>query len=106
MATASAFLAPAPDGGGADAAATPRRSPLSEDSAAHQVAESLGFEVVRSYRGIEIYDERALIAAGLTVTKPKLDYSRIGKMLEAGIPVEGARWRGFEYVLRGSEGTP
>ena len=79
------------------------RSPLQEDSAAHQVAQSLGFELVRRYRAIEVTDAKALEAAGFTVKKPKLDFSRIAAALERGEPCEGARWRGVEYVLRGAE---
>jgi hypothetical protein len=73
-------------------------SPFSEHSAAHQVAESLGFELVRCYRTVEVLDEPALIAAGY-LAKPKLDIWKIGRDLEAGLQVEGARLKGYEYVL-------
>jgi len=73
-------------------------SPFLEDSAAHEVAELMGFEVLRSYRAVEILDEAALIAAGY-VTKPKLDVRKIARDLQAGLQVEGARLKGWEYVL-------
>jgi hypothetical protein len=74
------------------------RSLFCENSAAHQVAESCGFEVIRSYRAVEILDEPALVAAGY-LAKPKLDMRKIARDLEAGLQVEGARLKGFEYVL-------
>lgn len=75
-------------------------TPLQEDSAAHQMARSLGFELVRKYRAIEIVDEKAVAAAGFVSKKPKLDFGRIAEALDAGEPVPGARWRGMEFVLR------
>ncbi len=78
-------------------------TPFCEDSAAHEVAESLGFIVARSYRAIEILDEATLIAAGYASKKPKLDMRKIARDLEAGLQVEGARLKGFEYVLRAAE---
>ncbi len=102
MGTPLIVLAPGPDGGGPAAAATPAiaaRSPFRENADAHRVALAFGFKLVRAYPKIEIYDEKALIAAGLTVSKPKLDYARIGRLLDLGQIVEGARLSGFEYVL-------
>lgn len=76
------------------------RSPLQEDTAAHQVAASLGFDLVRRYRAIKILDAKALEAAGFLASKPKLDFGKIAAALEAGEPVEGAQWEGVEFVLR------
>lgn len=78
------------------------RSPFSEDVAVHELAEHLGFEIVRSRRAIEVVDEKALIAAGFIAKKPKLDYPRIAHALESG-DLPGARWSSFEYVLRPAE---
>ena len=72
-----------------------------EDCHACRIARSLGFELVRR-RAIEITDEKALAAAGLT--RPRPDYRKISAALEAGEPVEGAKWRGVEYVLRPIDG--
>lgn len=79
---------------------TPERTPLQEDTAAHKVAASLGFELVRRYRGIEVTDAKALEAAGFLASKPKLDFGRIAEALENGEPVPGAKWRGMEFVIR------
>lgn len=79
------------------------RTPLAEDTAAHQVAAALGFQLVRRYQAIDVYDEKALEAAGFTSTKPKPDFARISKALNAGEAVEGARFRTMEYVLRPRE---
>lgn len=77
------------------------RSPFAEDQAAHQVARSLGFELVRRYRAIDVYDEAALKAAGFTSTKPRPDFGRISEALDAGVEVPGARFRYCtEYVMR------
>lgn len=109
QATPLILPAPGPDGGGPAAAATTAiaaiaaRSPLREDMDAHQVARILGFRVVCSRRKVEVYDEKAVIAAGLTLSKPRLDYTRIARCLELGQTVVGARLTGFEYVLRPSE---
>jgi len=74
------------------------RSLLQEDSAAHQVAERLGFDLVRRFRSIDIYDEAAIKAGGFLISKPKPDYARIAKALDAGEEVAGARWKnGTEY---------
>jgi hypothetical protein len=80
------------------------RTPFEEDTAAHQVARSLGFTLERKFRAIEITDEAALKAAGFTSSKPKPDYGAISKALDAGVPVPGARWRSMEYVLRPAGG--
>jgi hypothetical protein len=76
------------------------RSPFAEDTAAHKVARSLGFDLVRKFRGIDVYDPAALKAAGFTISKPSPDYARIAQALDAGTAVPGARFRGTEYVLR------
>lgn len=76
------------------------RSLFAEDTAAHQVAASLGFSLVRRYRAIEITDEKLVIAAGYAITKPKPDFAKIAAALDEGLFVPGAQWRGMEYVLR------
>jgi hypothetical protein len=81
------------------------RTLFAEDSAAHQVAASLGFVLTRKFRGIEITDDAALKAAGFTSTRPKPDYAAISKALDAGKDVPGARWRGQEYLLRPAGGA-
>lgn len=80
------------------------RTPFQEDTAAHKVAASLGFTLVRRYRAIDVYDADALSSAGYTVTKTAPDFGRISKALDAGERVEGARFRCTEYVLRPSGG--
>lgn len=74
------------------------RSLFAEDTAAHRVAASLGFALVRRFRSIEVTDEKALTAAGFV--KPKPDYGRIAAALDAGREVPGAQWGGREYVLK------
>lgn len=76
------------------------RSLFDEDVAAHKLAASLGFILERRYRRIEITDEQAVLAAGYGSAKPRPDFGRISQALDAGLSVEGARWRGMEYVLR------
>ena len=76
------------------------RSLFAEDTAAHQVAAALGFELQRRYRKIEISDERAVLAAGYVSKKPKPDYGAISAALDAGLEVPGARFGECEYVLR------
>jgi len=78
------------------------RSPFQEDTAAHKVAASLGFDLVRRYRAIDILDESAL-PAEFKSAKPKPDFARISKALDEGREVPGARWRTMEYVLRPRE---
>jgi hypothetical protein len=72
-------------------------APFEEDLAVCHLAESLGLELAR-YDAIEITDEKAIAAAGMTCQKP--DYSRIRKALRDGVEVPGARVRGVEYILR------
>lgn len=72
-------------------------APFEEDDAVCRVAESLGLELSR-YDAIEITDEAAIAAAGMTCQKP--DYSRIRKALRDGVDVPGVRVRGVEYILR------
>src|ERR1044071_4801699 len=81
----------------------PDRTPFAEDTAAHRFAAALGFELVRN-RPIDIYDENALAEAGWMVTRQAPNYAGIRKALQAGEIVQGARWRGVEYVLRSIEG--
>jgi hypothetical protein len=72
-------------------------SPFLEDAAVCRLAENLGL-VLSRYDAIEITDEKAIAAAGMTCQKP--DYSRIRKALRDGVDVPGARVRGVEYILR------
>jgi hypothetical protein len=75
------------------------RTPFQEDTAAHQVAASLGFDLVRRYRSVEVLDEKSLIQDGFLADKPKLDFGRISAALDAGRHI-AARFRETEYVLR------
>ena len=68
-----------------------------EDAAVCKLAETLGLALSRM-DAIEITDERAIAAAGLMRQTP--DYPAIRKALNAGAMVEGARWKGVEYILR------
>lgn len=76
------------------------RSPFEEDQDAGQVARRLGFTITRRYNAIDVYDEKALAAAGFTVSKPKPDFGKIAEALHDGREVPGARFRSIEYVLR------
>lgn len=78
----------------------PTLTPFVEDSTVHELAETLGLEVVQSRQAVEIYDEDALVAAGYVTKKPKLDFGKIVRALQAGCQIDGARFKGIEYVLR------
>lgn len=80
------------------------RSAFAEDTAAHQCAAALGFQLTRRYRAIEVTDEAALQSAGFVTTKPRPDYARIARALDAGERVPGAEFRSREYVLRPAGG--
>jgi hypothetical protein len=71
-------------------------SPLSEDSAVCRLAESLGLSLTRR-DGIEITDEAAIKAAGLTREVP--DYKRIRKLLMDGGTVPGATMGRVQFIL-------
>ncbi len=71
--------------------------PFGEDLAVCQLAEDLGFELIR-YDGIQVTDEAELKAAGLMRQCP--DYSRIRKLLLDGVQVPGVREAGVEYKLK------
>ncbi len=75
-------------------------APFEEDDAVCRVAESLGLELSR-YEAIEVTDEGALVAAGMTCQKP--DYQKIRKALREGEDVPGVRVKGIEYILRRPE---
>jgi len=79
------------------------RSPFQEDTAAHRLAESMGFTLVRRYEAIDVFDPAALEAAGFTSSKPKPDFAKISKALHEGQEVPGAQFRTMEYVLRPRE---
>ncbi len=71
--------------------------PFGEDLAICQLADDLGFELIR-YDRIEVIDEAELKAAGLMRQCP--DYSRIRKLLLDGVQVPGVRQAGVEYKLK------
>lgn len=76
------------------------RSPFEEDTAAHQLADRFGFRMVRRYRAIDVFDQRALAAAGYTAVKESPDFALISRALDEGLEVPGAGWRCTEYILR------
>jgi len=79
--------------------ATATRTPFIEDSAAHQVAEILGFKVSRRYDAVEIVDEDAVKRAGFVTREPRIDFRKLSRALQEGQPVEGARLLCWEYIL-------
>lgn len=76
----------------------PTRTLFEEDTAAHKVAASLGFQLVRRYRAIDV-DETEL-PAEFKSSKPKPDFAKISRALDEGREVPGARWRSMEFILR------
>ncbi len=75
-------------------------TPFDEDQAVCRVAECLGFSVQYRRRVVEVIDEKLLADAGLMTSKPRPDYGRILKLIEAGTEVPGVCTGGMEYVLR------
>lgn len=79
------------------------RSPFTENSLAHELAEALGMTVKYASRSIEIVDAKSVIAAGFELPpskEPRVDYAKLRRYLEAGGEVSGAKLGGFEYVIR------
>jgi hypothetical protein len=82
----------------------PSITPFALDCAAVAIAERAGLRIERRM-SIEITDQAALAAAGLTVTKEAPDYGRLRRLLADGANVPGAQLAGVEYVLRPSGGA-
>ena len=78
-------------------------TPLHEDAIVTTAAAALECYVIRR-RSVRVSNAAAVKAAGFV--RASIDYSKLRKMLEDGVPVEGAELGDYEYVLCRSESEP